>query len=803
MSWGVALRNAVGLGLGGIPSLLNAPPYAKLAFNFLSGELDPRITFSRTSNATLIGSDGTLQYAPHNLLTYSEQFDNAAWTKAQSTITSNSVTAPDGTTTADKLVEDATNSQHVLFRSTSISLNTTHAASGYFKAGERTRINFRLLNGTFNSGANVTFDLSAGTTPFSSLIGTATNLLFSITPVGDGWYRCSVSCVVDATSTAGVWAAYLVNTGNNDTYTGDGTSGIYVWGAQLNVGALQPYYSTTVKNLLGYSQEFDNAAWSKSNSTITADVTAAPNGSMTADKLVEDTATSNHLIQSGAITVISNTKYTVSIYAKASERSQVRVALSAVEFTNGRQALFDLQTGTVAAVETGATAAVVSIGNGWYRCAVTATASVSGSNPVTYQLANGATTPAPQSYTGDGTSGIYIWGAQFSDSASLDPYVYNPAAAPSNTAYYGPRFDYDPVTLAPKGLLIEEQRTNSIRNNTMQGAVAGTPGTLPTNWVSTTPANGITREIVGVGVEDGIQYIDFRFYGTNTLGGAFYMDITFDSGAITAAQGQSWTESIYARLMAGTVSGAAFASVPGLVLYSTPNFNDNGSLRPISVSNAKLSSQRFSATRTLANATSTGVSPRFSWTIDTGATIDFTIRIGLPQLEQGAFATSVIPTTTTALTRAADVASVTGDDFSSWYNPVEGTMVAEALTFNSSVSKYPVSAHDGSQAELIAMYFLNANGGGFVIDNSVTQVQIESAGLATQSKIAFAFKLNDFAMCINGSSPATDASGTIPTVNRLQLGNRADGVRTLNGHIRSFKYYPTRLSNGQLQALTK
>lgn len=122
-----------------------------------------------------------------------------------------------------------------------------------------------------------------------------------------------------------------------------------------------------------------------------------------------------------------------------------------------------------------------------------------------------------------------------------------------------PRFDYSPATLAPRGLLIEEQRTNSIRNNTMVGAVAGTPGTLPTNWLSVT-GSGISYAVIGTGSESGISYIDLRISGTTTA--ALFLPIRFEQLAHVAASPNSvWTHSVYMTIVGGSTANVSAINV--------------------------------------------------------------------------------------------------------------------------------------------------------------------------------------------------------------------------------------------------
>ena len=174
----------------------------------------------------------------------------------------------------------------------------------------------------------------------------------------------------------------------------------------------EPFRTEARRNLLTYSEQFDNAAWGKVRATVSANGAAAPDGTMTADKLVEDaTASNSHLIASASVSFTSGTTYTFTVYAKAGERSQLGINGPAGTGLDN-PAVFNLSNGTV--VSAGSfTASLQALANGWYRCIATATASGTGSGPVILRLALAGST----TYTGDGASGVYIWGAQLQTAA--------------------------------------------------------------------------------------------------------------------------------------------------------------------------------------------------------------------------------------------------------------------------------------------------------------------------------------------------------------------------------------------------
>lgn len=370
-----------------------------------------------------------------------------------------------------------------------------------------------------------------------------------------------------------------------------------------------------------------------------------------------------------------------------------------------------------------------------------------------------------------------------------------------------PRFTHDPVTLRSLGLLVEESRTNYIRNNTMVGAVAGTPGSPPTGWTFANSANGIDRSITGIGVENGITYIEVRFSGLSTASGGFQIlpQLTTD---IAAVSGQTWTASYYLKLQAGSLANLTSlqsslverSSAGGLLVSTAVN------LAPTS---AALGTQRIEFSRTLNNASTAFVSlTAITAQYASGVPIECTLRIGFPQLEQGATASSVIPTTGTQATRNADVATITGAAFSSWYRQDEGSLYvngAGVSNISGATRRYAemTSLTAGSSERILLGYSLVTNNRLLVVDNNVSVADVSVTG-SSSAQVAAAFKVNSFQLASNGTLGTEDTNGSLPAVDTLYLGS-ADGsspATFLNGTISRLTYFPQRLPNAKLQAIT-
>jgi hypothetical protein len=214
---------------------------------------------------------------------------------------------------------------------------------------------------------------------------------------------------------------------------------------------------------------------------------------------------------------------------------------------------------------------------------------------------------------------------------------------------------------------------------------------------------------------------------------------------------------------------------------------------------------RFSFTRTLTGATTERVMPRIEIPLTNGTAYNFTIRIGLPQMELGGVATSVIPTTTLAITRAADVIDKTG--IASLIGQTEGTIYVEAF-IPKIPSAFVVGISNGlSLSEAVYLQVQSNSNLELLIRSGGSTVSISVAAAnwtAGLNKVAFTYGAGSCSLVLNGGSPVTGTVTNVPTCNRLTLGSRVDvpGTLSLTDRIRAVALYTTRLTNAELTALT-
>ncbi len=289
-------------------------------------------------------------------------------------------------------------------------------------------------------------------------------------------------------------------------------------------------------------------------------------------------------------------------------------------------------------------------------------------------------------------------------------YTNSAGVLTQNVANAG-RFDYNPSTLAMRGLLIEEARINLFLNSLLNGTNLSTQG-VPT--VATPYA--------------------LSFYGTGT----------------------------------DTLSGTAVATVNGSGAYPT-----------------RTTSVFTPSAGTLTN------------------TITGTVQYA--QIEAGSFATSFIPTAGTSVTGGADTLTLA---LGSWYNATEGTFVVEFIN-RQTQSSAPIvcGVHDGTNNNRIQIFMSGTDVPSlFSVNGGVVQVNQAGASAVTNnaiSRVAFAYKASDHAICVNGGTVTTIASGTIPTVTTLCIGSGVGGLQYINGWIRRITYYPTRLQDAMLIMLAR
>jgi hypothetical protein len=795
-----------------LPTRYDAP---SLDLNFTAmsvATIDSRISFSRSSPAWMTDSTGTIVRGPHNLLLESQSFDAAAWTKTATAITANAIADPlTGTLTTDAVTTTASATNCFVQQTVSgLVLSNAYTASVYLKAGTAGFARLRIVEngGSFSALALADINLTSGAVVRTSSGGTATAVSSAVTSAGNGWWRIAVTGTLGGAVTAVLLQVYVKDT-SADTYAFGGTigQGIYTWGAQLEQHtSARDYLNTSVKNLLGFSEAFDNAAWTKTAATITANAIADPlTGTLTADKLVESATAAIHEIQSSSATVAAGVTMTGSVYVKTAGRfrGDLRVRGASGQVI----AKFDLSGGTVVAQNSasgvGAVAAITALSNGWFRVSVTGVA-----DPASSTIAISVNTRSDtdvSNYTGDGTSGLYVWGAQLSSSGSLDAYSPNAAAAPTSAIVYGPRFDYRRNTTGawePAGLLIEEARTNlALRSADLTNAVWGAGGggiaTVTTAAVAA-PDGGTAHTLTDA---NGAAILGLSQSIPVTSGTTTY------TGSVYAKSGTSSIISVRTLLSGGTtvVPGEVVVNLSsGAAQWRTSQVGTSFSVTAAAGGWWRISvtvTDNASGNNALGLELRPAFASTYTATLETAAT--GTAHFWGAQLEAGAFATSYIPTTTTAVTRTADVCSL---PVGSWYNASAGTLFAEFQRIGIAAAGFPrvASFSDGTTNNVIEAYWATVDAFQITSGGVTSMQSLFSSGGTALNKLAAAWATNDATSVFNGVL-LSDQTVTIPTgITALQIGNRVDltAARQLSGWVRRLRYYNRRLENNKLTLLT-
>jgi hypothetical protein len=519
-------------------------------------QLDSRITYTRASTASFYNGVSTAK-AEENLVLYSQSLNTAPWATTGVTV-GTGITAPDGTSTAQSLT--STTSDGYIEQAIGIVLTNTYTVSVYLKAASATTIGIGFGNQSSTVSVTTSWQRFVFTGTFSSGGGRIIIGGFSTFP--------SSAPVVN------VWGAQLEQRSAVTAYTATTTQAItnYIPALQSAASGVARFDNNPTTgeslgllieesrtNLFTYSEQFDNAAWTKQESTITANTIVSPDGALDGEKLDETTANDVHRLEHN-LTTVNGTVYTLSVFAKAAERQW----LFLFEDSATNACTFNLSTGTVGTTQGSVTASISSVGNGWYRCSLTYTQSGT-TGRMRIAVANGTSTT---SYTGVANNGIFIWGAQTEAGAFASSYIPTVASQVTRAAdaasMTGTNFStwYN----AGEGTVYVESLLNGnssslnhrllwISDNTTTNYIAFDE-TATTNYRFVSNTNGVSQVSINVTVTDtGL---------TNKLIGAYKVnDFAATANAVTVGTDTSGTLPVVNRVEFG--SGASASYINGTI----------------------------------------------------------------------------------------------------------------------------------------------------------------------------------------------------------------------------------------------
>jgi hypothetical protein len=366
------------------------------------------------------------------------------------------------------------------------------------------------------------------------------------------------------------------------------------------------------------------------------------------------------------------------------------------------------------------------------------------------------------------------------------------------------RFDHDPTTGESLGLLVEEQRTNllfyseSIGVTVWSGfryAATANAATSPDGQVSadliaateTNPSGAATLQTFTPSVST------FTLSVFAKAGVSSYILLRPQNGSVFGEAAEAWFNLATGTKGVTTIDGAVFTDVSSQI---TPFGNGW---------------YRCSLTFSLASSAFTGHVRLYLTDADElrGVTEGASVYLWGAQLEEGSFPTSYIPTEGSTVTRAADVASITGSNFSSWYRQDEGTVFYEGQVLGSDQlsNKDMLGLSDGTSNEFAKMFIPSGNNQRFRVEvGGVTQVlqnAILTADVYSPAKSAFALKLNSTTCAGNGIVQPEVTSCLIPAVDRFVFGELSTGESELAARYKRITYWPTRLGDEVLQTITQ
>ena len=512
-------------------------------------------------------------------------------------------------------------------------------------------------------------------------------------------------------------------------------------------------------NLCDYSE--DQTQWTSQNqTTVTANSTTAPNGTLTADTVTPTAVNDDHYRGIGLSSQVG--ALTAFIYVKPNGYNFFDWGI-----WNGSQyivrATFDLVNLTYTFTNAG-TATIESVGNGWLKCGISGTnASLSTIN-LYYRIRPTGGTGA---FTGNGTSGAFIWGAQLNIGSTAKPYL------PTTDRLNVPRLTYQNGGGGCPSLLLEKQSTNLEL------------------W-----SQDLTNAVYSIGGGAGGSI-------TTTANYAISPDGTQNATRLQIVRGSSYVE-MYQRV--GTTIGVTYTfSFYVKSLSGTPTLNtvwNNAYENEVTFTTEWV---RYTYTFVAASTTSGINLVTFTGLPNTSTTAD--ILVWGVQLEASSYPTSYIPTTSSSATRVADACSKTG--ISSLIGQTEGVMFVDINT--------PTAIPSGAEILPISLFASGAGTGGiqayvaflsngvvrFVYFTGSVECLITTASgfwsAGNRYKLAAVYKQNDFAFYINGVQIGTDNSGNVSAMADFYLDYQGLVQQNTVNQCALFK---TRLTNAELASLT-